>query len=260
MEYSQSSFSEIVVPKVIFIIPYRNRELQLGLFRRHMKYILEDLDPSSYKIYFIHQQDKRVFNRGALKNIGFQIMKETYPESYKNITFVFNDIDTMPYVKNFFNYETKKGNIKHFYGFEYALGGIVSINGEDFEKINGYPNFWSWGYEDNALQKRATKMKINIDRSQFYKILSGSIIHLQDGYIRLVNTHEQNRYHWSTSEGLTEISSIEHNINNDMINVTYFKTQYEVPVKNYKERDLREKEVHTVRGRQYKRQPMAMFI
>jgi hypothetical protein len=42
--------------------------------------------------------------------------------------------------KNLINYATTVGNIKHFYGFTFTLGGIVSITGEDFEKMNGYLN------------------------------------------------------------------------------------------------------------------------
>jgi hypothetical protein len=47
--------------------------------------------------------------------------------------------------KNLINYATTVGNIKHFYGFTFTLGGIVSITGEDFEKMNGYLNLWSLG-------------------------------------------------------------------------------------------------------------------
>ena len=57
-----------------------------------------------YKIYYIHQNDKREFNRGAMKNIGFMVIKDKYPNDYQNITLVFNDVDTMPYSKNFLNF------------------------------------------------------------------------------------------------------------------------------------------------------------
>ena len=119
-------------PKIIFIVPYRNRENDKTHFEVYIKYLLEDYNPDDYEIYYSHQNDSRAFNRGAVKNIGFIAMKEKYPEEYKNINFVFNDIDILPIRKNFLNYYTNKGVVKHYYGFDFALGGIFSITGEDF--------------------------------------------------------------------------------------------------------------------------------
>ena len=59
---------------------------------------------------------------------------------------------------------------EHFYGFNYALGGIVALTGEDFELTNGYPNFWGWGMEDNVLQKRCEALNLFIDRSHFFQL------------------------------------------------------------------------------------------
>jgi hypothetical protein len=143
----------------------------------------------SYEIYFSHQCDVRTFNRGATKNIGFLAIKQKYPEHYKDITFVFNDIDTIPF-SDIFDYETKHGTVKHFYGFKYALGGIVSITGRDFELTNGYPNFWGWGMEDNVLQKRCEALKLNIDRTHFFPIGSPEILHLFDGVSRIINSKD----------------------------------------------------------------------
>ena len=50
------------------------------------------------------------------------------------------------------------------------LGGIVSITAGDFEKINGFPNLWSWGYEDNALNQRAKFHNITIDEVSFIRL------------------------------------------------------------------------------------------
>jgi len=192
-----------------------------------MKTILEDNDSSEYKIFFIHQNDKRIFNRGAIKNIGFLYVRNLYPKDYKNITIVFNDVDIMPLNKNFIDYNTTKGIIKHFYGFTFTLGGIVSITGEDFESINGFPNFWAWGYEDNALQHRAIKKGIYIDRSRFYPIMDKNFIILHDGTSRIVNKTEFDRYLKSTSEGINSINKLSFTIDNtddSMININTFET------------------------------------
>ena len=84
------------IPILIFIIPYRDREQHRIFFHNHMvNNILADIPKEDYKIWYIHQTDKREFNRGAMKNIGFLIAKTEYPNDYKNITLVFNDVDTI---------------------------------------------------------------------------------------------------------------------------------------------------------------------
>ena len=110
----------MTVPTEIFIIPYRNRKFLKIHFEKYMTYILEDIPKETYEIYFVHQNDNRPFNRGAMKNIGFLAMRNKYPNHYKNITFIFNDIDTMPVEKNYLNYSTTTGVVKHFYGFKYV--------------------------------------------------------------------------------------------------------------------------------------------
>lgn len=213
-------------PKLIFIVPYRDRKQQQGFFFNHMKTILSDMQPSDYKIYFSEQCDNRDFNRGAMKNIGFLAMKAKYPNDYHNITFVFNDIDTMPYTKNFFDYETKPGIVKHFYGYKFTLGGIVCINGGDFERIMGFPNFWAWGFEDNMLQNRVLAANIKIDRSHFYNIMDPNVIQLKDGLVRSVNRGEFDRYIANTNEGIQTIHDLQYTLDeeNGFIHVTKFST------------------------------------
>jgi len=224
-----------IVPKLVFIVPYRDRDQQYLFFSQHMKVILEDIPTSDYEIFYIHQCDTREFNRGAMKNIGFLYVKEKYPTDYKNITLVFNDIDTMPYVKNFLNYETTNGIIKHFYGFKFTLGGIVSIKAGDFEKINGFPNFWAWGYEDNLLQKRVLDFGLSIDRSQFFPLMDKNILQMKDGLNRIVNRSEFDRYMSETTEGILSIKNLTYSVDSSkgFVNVSAFNTDNDpVPTLN----------------------------
>lgn len=214
-----------MIPEVIFIVPYRDRQTHLTFFRKHMKSIMEDFPPFYYRICFVHQRDNRPFNRGAIKNIGFLAMKKEYPENYKDITFVFNDIDTMPFEKDTIHYKTTAGVVKHFYGFQFALGGVVSIVGSDFEKINGFPNYWAWGYEDNELQRRVKLDKdMKIDRSEFYEILCKEFIHFQHGFMREANLKEKQRFNEKSLEGLSSISLETYVSEDDMIHVDHFDT------------------------------------
>ena len=225
-----------IIPKIVFIVPYRNRENEKTHFSVYMKYIMEDYNLTDYEIYYIHQCDKRSFNRGAMKNIGFLVLKEKYPEHYKNITLVFNDIDTIPYKKNILNYETENNIVKHFYGYEFALGGIVSIKAYDFERINGFPNFWGYGYEDNVLNIRVLFNKMKIDRNEFYKINSPEIIQFRDiNHIKQVNKNEVINYkNKNIQDNLREINNLNYEIEKNMENNNIIaNNQFIVNVNNF---------------------------
>ena len=232
------------IPKLIFVVPYRDREQQYRFFHKQMTTeILADYPKGSYKIWYIHQCDSRDFNRGAMKNIGFLVAKQIYPYDYKNITLVFNDVDTMPFNKNFLHYETSSGIVKHFYGYDFALGGIVSMNAYDFERINGYPNLWGWGFEDNCLQVRVKKAdNLQIDRGQFYPILDKNILQTTDGVTRIVNRNEFDQYYHNTTEGIYSITDLNYDIdeNTGFVNIRNFNTG--------REQDLGQRKVHDLRN------------
>jgi len=252
----------VSIPNIIFIVPYRDRQRQYEFFAKHMKSVLEDLSPDTYKILYIHQTDTRSFNRGAVKNIGFLTVKNMYPNDYQNITLVFNDIDIMPYSKNFFDYRTSPGTVKHFYGFTFTLGGIVSINAADFERINGFPNFWAWGFEDNMLQNRVIQNGITIDRSVFYPVLDKNVLHFSDGLSRNVNRTEYDIYEKNTQEGWNSISNLQYNYNPDtgFVDVTQFITPREEDVKATHEHDMRKGNIPFPSNKNQKRRPRMGMI
>jgi len=178
-----------VVPEKVFIVPYRDREPHKVVFMRVMPYILGD---SNYRILFIHQKDNRPFNRGGIKNIGFHYVKRTWPNHWKDITLIFHDIDFLAYKKNQFSFDTKHGQINHFYGYPHTLGGIFAIKGGDFEKTAGFPNIWTWGLEDNVLHERVrASIGMNIVYPQFIHAQKDTkkVIGLWHGWDRLLNTN-----------------------------------------------------------------------
>ena len=220
-----SSQSDTIIPKFIFVVPYRDRPQHLHFFKEQMTKVLSNIPKTDYKIYILHQQDERKFNRGAMKNIGYLVVKELYPNDYKNITLVFNDVDTMPYTKNFLKYDTVPGQVKHFYGFKFALGGIVSITAGDFEKTGGFPNFWAWGYEDNTLKQRVDNAGLKMDYTQFYPIKDGNILQLSDGDIRNVSRTEFDTYRNNNADGFADIRGLIYDVaeNTGFVNVTAFE-------------------------------------
>jgi hypothetical protein len=246
------------VPKIVFIVPYRNRPQHKYFFSNYLTTIMEKSNlKNDYEVYFSHQCDVRSFNRGATKNIGFLAVKAKYPQHYKEITFVFNDIDTIPFAP-IFDFETVAGIVKHFYGFKYALGGIVALKGSDFEATNGYPNFWGWGMEDNVLQSRCEKIGLKIDRSQFFPIGSPNILHLFDGVTRVINMKDPWRAtHDNGLDGLRTIHKLAYDVSSEsvnpldnvhvvfsdkifVVNISTFMTGTRFEHDNYAKYDLRE--------------------
>jgi hypothetical protein len=227
------------IPKIVFIIPYRDRVEHKEFFTIYMKHVLEDIPKTDYQIYFVEQKNTLPFNRGAMKNIGFLALKYKYPNHYKNITFVFNDVDTVPYSKNVIDYNTTPGIVKHYYGFKFALGGIFSIKGEDFERTNGFPNFWAWGGEDNYMQKRAEYVGLYIDRSVFFNILDKNILQLCDGVKRLICRKEAATVvNMTTSDGLVTIRNLNYEFKDEYINVYSFQTMRDPRMLRFEEQNI----------------------
>ena len=214
-----------MAPDRIFLIPFRDREQHKHFFSTYIQHILEDEDPSSYEIYYAHQKDGRPFNRGAMKNIGFMAMKQKYPDDYRDITFIFNDVDVIPYKKGIFSYNAVQGSVTHNYGYESCLGGCFAIKGSDFDETNGFPNIWGWGLEDFIMQKRVLRLGIHIDRKGFRPIGHRDVLQLYDGVHRtlLQETVKESQVKYQF-DGFQNIKELEYTINGNMIDIVSFTT------------------------------------
>ena len=212
-EEAVETSSELVhYPKTVFVIPYRDRQEHLNVFLNHMNWIMKEKGwkyNQDYTYIISSQQDQRTFNRGAMKNWGFYYAREKWPEYYKQINFVFNDVDVMPGFAHQVDYETVEGIVKHSYGFDFCLGGLVTIKGSDFERINGYPNYWGWGYEDNMLGVRCNRANIIIDREKFWKADSKEFIRLNHGKEKIVDKKLKEKYYkTSPTNGLSSLKDV----------------------------------------------------
>jgi len=112
------------------------------------------------------------------------------------------------------------------------LGGIVSIKAADFEKCNGFPNFFGYAYEDNLLNKRCQNNNIKIDRYNFFPIGDENIIQTNSsGPFRTIKKTEFDRFMANTGEGIYQIYQLKYvvekiNDNVGFVNVYTFNTPY----------------------------------
>jgi hypothetical protein len=199
------------------------------------------------KVIFVNQNWDLPFNKGAMLNIGFLEIKKLYPNSYENITFVFHDVDVIPF-QNVTNrillnhFCTTSGTVKHIFGFKHSLGGIFSITGLDFNKVAGFPNIYGWNTEDIIFQERVVLLKLTIDRSESHFTDADTVNRSNNRVINLSNSvplQEEFRTSFvSESERNTDADNFDSLISYEVekkrydIDVLTFKTIHEVRLEN----------------------------
>jgi len=242
-----SGVYDIKEPHTIFIIPYRNRLKDLNRFLLKFNEIkkAKNWDNTDVELYFSHQKDNRLFNRGAVKNIGFLAMKQKYSNTYQDKTFIFHDVDTVPITGDLLPYATSLGIVSHYYGYEMTLGGIFAIKGKDFERTGGFPNFWGWGFEDNCIYDRCIKNGLIINRNIFYKIQDKEIIQNLYSIKRKMSKREMNIYKYETPDTINDLKDIKYNINYVysfdfyMIDISNFTVLRQIHTDEFYDYDLR---------------------
>ena len=135
-------------------VPYRNREEHLNQFiprvGKHLKE--QGID---FQMYFCHQVDDKLFNRGATKNIA---AKHAFEEGCDYI--VWHDIDMIPEEGADYSFPdkypihlaTRISQMDYSLKYHEYFGGAVLFSKEQVEKTNGYSNdYWDWGMEDDDL-------------------------------------------------------------------------------------------------------------
>ena len=135
-------------------VPYRNRESHMREFIPTISNYLEK-QGIEYQIYFGHQIDDKLFNRGAMKNVAAEW---AFKDGCDYI--VWHDIDMIPEEgcdysfpdKNPIHIATNISQMDYELKYEEYFGGAVIFSKEQVEKTNGYSNdYWDWGMEDDDL-------------------------------------------------------------------------------------------------------------
>jgi hypothetical protein len=135
-------------------VPYRNRESHLEEFIPAVGKYLEE-QGIEYCMYFGHQVDDKLFNRGAMKNVA---AKHAFEDGCDYI--VWHDIDMIPEEGCDYSFPTEHpihiatniSQMDYKLKYEEYFGGAVIFSKEQVERTNGYSNdYWDWGMEDDDL-------------------------------------------------------------------------------------------------------------
>ncbi|BHF75871.1 Beta-1,4-galactosyltransferase 3 [Sparganum proliferum] len=150
------------------IVPFRNRYANLSVFLNHMHPFLRH-QQLAYTIYVIDQRQPKLFNRGALLNIGFLEASKRHPYS----CFIFHDVDLLPEDdRNLYTCEAQPLHLsvaidKFAYNlfYESTFGGAVAMTATQFNKTHGFPNsYFGWGGEDDDMSRRLTFARFKLTR------------------------------------------------------------------------------------------------
>ncbi|CAH1639052.1 unnamed protein product [Spodoptera littoralis] len=154
--------------RVAIIVPYRDRQVNLGIFLLHIhKYLKKQL--LEYRIFVIEQFGTEKFNKGTLYNIA-------YLETQLFGTWdclIFHDVDLIPEDERI-PYTCSDHPIHlaaAVESFNYSLlyptifGGVTALTPEQYTTVNGYSNFyWDWGGEDDDFYNRIEGRNMTIFR------------------------------------------------------------------------------------------------
>jgi len=174
-------------------VPYRNREAHLEEFIPRVGKFLKDRG-IDYCMYFGHQVDNKLFNRGAMKNIAAE---QAFKDGCDYI--VWHDIDMIPEDDNC-DYSFPEDNPRHIaihisktnYHLKYVdyFGGAVIFSKEQVKKTNGYSNdYWDWGMEDDdlfwrcVLEGYADISYVDYQKTKPFLRFNGS-----DSYVKIPNS------------------------------------------------------------------------
>ena len=152
-----------------------------------------------------------------MNNIGFMEVCKIRPDRL----FVFHDVDTYPTYWGSIPYDAKHGEIKRPVqnSSPNNLGLICSCWKEDFEKTNGFANFWGWGFEDGALYYRTKKAGILINESNMIDYKDKRYVINEEHYRSVSQQHQHAaingnhlEHEMRTSDSSNGLSNIEYKV------------------------------------------------
>jgi hypothetical protein len=150
-----------------------------------------------FEIFIVEQDNAKLFNRGALLNIGY-----TYAKKANCDYVVFHDVDMLPFRVDYSYSDTPIHMATRFKNankvtFDEYFGGVTLFPMSVFEKINGYSNkYWGWGFEDDDLLYRCIKHNVELEtyklKNQFSS-LQKLKFNGNNAYVRGLNKFDLNK-------------------------------------------------------------------
>jgi hypothetical protein len=186
--------------KLGIIVPYRNRDRQLLIFKKVIAAYLSDKN-INYELIIVEQDDAKTFNRGKLLNIGFLQAKKL-----KCDYVVFHDVDMLP-VDADYSYSNYPVQLSTKFisedpsftriVFDEYFGGVTLFPVDIFEIINGYSNeYWGWGYEDYDLLFRCRQYNVDLYEKRINQTINNSAalkFNGKNAYVKSKNVFEENQ-------------------------------------------------------------------
>lgn len=154
--------------RLSIVVPIRDRVAHYVKFIPHVRQCFARDNTNQfidYRVMFVEQTFGEPFNRGLLKNIGFQLTR------HESDYVCFHDVDYLPVWADYrwtdqplgivwYGAEAKaidpgKSSLMVRHNLEHFYGGAILVPNKLFEQVNGYSNeYWGWGYEDTDLKSR----------------------------------------------------------------------------------------------------------
>jgi len=177
------------LPKGSFtiVVPYRDQPEQNRADQ--LKKFSDFFDKLGWPVLVVEQSDDgKKFNRGALLNIGYDLVDTDY--------IIYHDVDLVPKKSLLPYYEVMPVSPIHLgkaitkYDSPTFLGAVVSVSKKDYKAINGFPNnFWGWGGEDDAFRIRL--------QNEGIKVLQPT---MKSGFTELPHLDTRTKTEWKNME------------------------------------------------------------
>lgn len=153
-------------PKLLVIVPYRDRAAHLPEFLPYIKTTLHAQE-IPHEIAVVEQSAGKLFNRGLLCNVGFVALGHSADYvCLHDVDMIGEDFD-YSYTEHAAHISARERRRNYEEWYPEYLGGVTLFSAAAFTAVNGFSNeYYGWGCEDDDLCARCRSFDIPIIRRQ----------------------------------------------------------------------------------------------